>query len=275
MHHLFLFESILAESSSTQFFLKTDNFKKNVWTESHRKVHQNGQMMMYKLKKKNKKKKLHSKGQKLASQNNLIENSSNLIALWPLPSPCLHTLTDGRPLSVAQKVLVMLTPFLLFIRFWQLFNKRCVRKGVLVGWTTTWYLVNCTHEKQSASQKCSVKHFSLPLLWPLQSHVCQENYPSALYTWHYWPTFSQLRFLCSKVSMTPSFCLTDFGTAALSHLSEGALIIIRKYIFLCTCTWWKTVFYYIFYFIHLVLFKTLKNILYRLRSQKKISKMKQ
>lgn len=132
MHHLFLFQSILAESGSMQF------------------LHQNGQMvMMYKLKKN---KKLHSKGQKLASQNNRIENNSNLTALWPLPSPCLHTLTDAGPLSVAQEVLAMLTPFLLFIRFWQLFNKRCVRKGVLVGWTTTWYLVNCTHEKQCQSK---------------------------------------------------------------------------------------------------------------------------
>lgn len=57
----------------------------------------------------------------------------------------------------------MLTPFLLFISFWQQFNEHCVSNGGLGGRVTTRYLVNCAYEKWGTGQNCRVKQFSLPL----------------------------------------------------------------------------------------------------------------
>lgn len=68
------------------------------------------------------------------------------------------------------------------------------------------------NETQVKTTEWNSFHFSF--LWPLQSHRCQGNDPSALSTWHYWPAFSRLHCFSPNVSMTPSVCWTAFVTAA-------------------------------------------------------------
>ena len=73
----------------------------------------------------------------LRPQQNILYRGTSLNMFTPTPSLRFNIPTNGGPLSA--NYLPWSLPSLLFISFWQRFNKRCVRKGV-VGHS---YLVNC------------------------------------------------------------------------------------------------------------------------------------